>query len=244
MAVRTRHSSFRARLNEEGGVALVIALMCMILVLALGTALVVIVDTETSIASQYRNSVEAMYAADAGIERAVQDLLGVPDWNGLLNGSTQSGFVDGAPSGTRTLGDGTTFDLTQATNLVRCGEVTLCSDASMDAVTVERPWGANNPRWQPYAYGPLSDLLSHGAIDSRAYLVVWVADDPSESDSKPLEDGSLTSSPGHGVLAMRAHAYGPSGSRRMVEAIVARIADPGSGQTGQRLRMLSWREIR
>ncbi|MEQ1575548.1 MAG: pilus assembly PilX N-terminal domain-containing protein [Vicinamibacterales bacterium] len=224
--------------------ALVIALMCMILMLALGTALIVVIDTETRISSHYQDSAEALYAADAGVEWIAQDLLGASDWNSLLNGSIQSGFIDGAPSGTRPLSDGTTLDLAQVTNLVRCGEVTTCSDASMDAVTAERPWGANNPRWQPYAYGPLSGMLPNGMINARTYLIVWVADDPSESDGKPFEDGGLASSPGRGVLAIRAHAYGPSGSRRMVEATVARIQVPESGQAGSGLRVLSWREIR
>ena len=68
--------------------------------------------TETMISANFRDGGEAVYAADAGVERVMQDLLTVPDWNRILSGALQSSFIDGAPSGTRTLSDGSTLDLT------------------------------------------------------------------------------------------------------------------------------------
>ena len=59
--------------------------------------------TETMITANYSDGGEAMYAADAGVERVMQDLLTVPDWNRILTGAVQSPFIDGPPSGTRTL---------------------------------------------------------------------------------------------------------------------------------------------
>ena len=41
-------------------------------------------STEIEIANNYRNSQEALYAADAAVERVVQDLLMVPRWNDIL----------------------------------------------------------------------------------------------------------------------------------------------------------------
>ena len=74
-------------LARENGVAMVIAMMALLLMTALGTALILTTSSETIIASTYRSGVEGMYAADAIIERAMQDLLKVPNWNMLLNGS-------------------------------------------------------------------------------------------------------------------------------------------------------------
>ena len=59
----------------------------------------------------------------------------------------------------------------------------------MDQSTADRPWGRNNPRWTVYASGRLARLLGEAAPVTRAYVVVWVADDPSENDAQPLRDG-------------------------------------------------------
>jgi Tfp pilus assembly protein PilX len=108
-------------IRREDGIALIVAMMAMLLMTALGVALVLTTSSETMIASNFRNSHEALYAADAVVERAMDDILTVADWNKLLDGSTQSAFVDGAPGGTRNLPDGSTIDLAQALNLaLRC----------------------------------------------------------------------------------------------------------------------------
>ena len=82
----------------------------------------------------------------------MQDLLTVPDWNTLLNGSMQSAFVDGAPARQRTLPDGSTIDLGQATNMANCGKTTTCSDDRPDRQRDGRAalGNANNPRWKLY----------------------------------------------------------------------------------------------
>jgi hypothetical protein len=87
-------------IRREDGVALIVALMATMLMTALGVALILTTSTETMITANYRNGQEALYAADAALERAMDDILTVPDWNNLLNGSTQSAFIDGGPSGT------------------------------------------------------------------------------------------------------------------------------------------------
>lgn len=230
----------RARLADERGMALIVALMSMMLMMALGLALVLTTMTETRISANYREGSEALYAADAAIERVMQDLLTVPDWNTVLaDGGTTSAFIDGSP-GIRNLPDGTTIDLNEATNIVRCGAV-ACSDTDITTSTEERPWGANNPRWQIYAYGPMSDMLPTDTINSRVYVIVWVADDPSENDGDAQQDGGTAvevgeENPGGGVLSLLAHAYGPEGSRRVVEVTIARTdtTEIERGYTGQR----------
>ena len=75
---KSRHrspSTACAAARDERGVALVIALLAMVLMTALGMALMLVSETETLISANYRDSVEAGYAADAGIERVMQDVL-------------------------------------------------------------------------------------------------------------------------------------------------------------------------
>src|SRR5712692_663600 len=225
-------------IRREDGIALIVALLAMMLMTALGVALVMTTSTETNIAGNFRNGQEALYAADAGLERAMDDILTVPDWNNLLNGTTQSAFIDGSPSGARTLPDGTTIDLTQMLNLANCGKVSSCSSSDLTANTTgDRPWGANNPVWQLYAYNRLDAMVPTGTINSGYYVVVMVADDPSETDGDPLHDGvSPSTNPGTGVIALRAEAFGPRGAHKVIELTVARTdtTELERGYTGQR----------
>lgn len=226
----------RVSIRDERGMALIVALMAVMLLTALGMALVLTTTTETSITGNYRDSAEALYAADAGIERVMQDLLFVPNWNDILRGQRQSPFIDGPPSGWRDLPGGGRLDLTVATNMLNCGKPTTCSTAEMDARTPERPWGPNNPQWQLFAYGPLENMIETGTIASPMYVVVWVADDPSETDNDPTTDGSTATNPGMGILSLRAEAYGALGARRIIEVTVARsdTTEIERGYTGQR----------
>src|SRR5215217_5127278 len=130
--MHSRSRSLVSRARDEQGVALIVALMAMMLMMALGTALILTTMTEGKIANNYRAGTEALYAADAGVERVMQDILTVPDWNKILDGSLTSAFIDGPPSGQRTIAGGA-IDLTEATNLVRCGKVETCGDADLNA---------------------------------------------------------------------------------------------------------------
>jgi hypothetical protein len=233
--------SLRHRLRDEDGIALIVSLMAMMLLMALGIALVMTTTTETRIAGNYSGGVEALYAADAAVERVMDDILTVPDWNDILNGTRQSAFVDGPANGTRTLPDGTTLDLTAATNMLDCGKLTSCGDSDLNAVSDERPWGTNNPRWRLYAYGRVDDMLPTESINSLDYVVVWIADDPAESDGDATKDGITPGldgqpNPGKGVLAMHAEAYGPMGVKRVIEVTVAKTdtTEIERGYTGQR----------
>jgi Tfp pilus assembly protein PilX len=226
----------RTRARSERGAALLVALMSMLLLTALGLALVLTTSTETMIAGNFRDSQEALYSADAVIERAMQDLLTVPDWNTVLSGATTSAFIDGAPSGARQLANGASLDLSQVVNMANCGKVESCSVTEMNTSTRERPWGVNNPRYQLYAYGPINDLLPTGTINSPFYVVLMVADDAAETDGDPVHDGSTLDNPGTGVLTLRAEAFGPGGAHKVIETTVARTdsTELERGYTGQR----------
>ena len=90
--------------------AIIVALMAMLLMSALGAALVLTTSSEALVAANFRNAQEGVYAADAALERAMADLASMPDWQPILDGSMQSGFVDGPPSGVQTLADGSLLE--------------------------------------------------------------------------------------------------------------------------------------
>ena len=243
----TERLSLSARVRREDGIAMIVALMAMMLMMALGMTLMLTTTTESKISSNYNGGTEALYAADSSIERVMDDILTVPDWNDILRGNARSAFIDGLPTGVRTLPDGSKLDLDKATNMLDCGKADVCSDADYNVSTDERPWGMNNPRWKLYAYGPMSSMLPTNTINSSDYVVVWIADDPSETDNDPTTDGApgqncangdntCAANPGLGVLAMHAESFGPGGTHRVIEVTVARTdtTEIERGYTGQR----------
>jgi len=214
-----------ARAASDHGSALVTALLATVLLTSLGLSLVMLSRTENAIASNYRTGNETFYAADAAVERVVQDVLLVPRWNDVLSGLTQSSFVDNTLTPTTPAGE--PLDLTAMTT-----ELQAQADAT-------NPWGLNNPQWRLFAYGPLSGMLGQGSLQSNTYVAVWVADDPSEVDNDPSADVN-------GVITVYALALGPQGTRRAVEVTVAKtntteiergqIAQRGQEELNQRAR--------
>lgn len=216
----------REGLRNEDGIALIVVLLCTMLLTGLALSLVMLTSGETMLTANYRQSQETLYGADAAVERVVQDILTVSQWNQLLSpsGNLQSSFVDG--STTVTLADGTTLDVMKERARIQ---------SESDAAGV---WGANNPKWQLYAYGPLSSILPDG-VESPVYVAVFVADDPSETDGDPAIDGN-------GVLTLHAEAWGVNGSHKVIEVTVARtsateiergyIAQRGQEEWNQRAR--------
>lgn len=212
------------RLRNETGSALIIALMSMMLLTALGAAVVMVTRTETMIASNYSNAQEALYAADAAVERVMQDLLMVPRWDDVLGGITKSAFVGGAPNAAITLPGGGSLTLCDTA----CPVTTATGQLQQVTDTADM-WGPNNPQWRLFAYAPLRELLPNNQIDSAMYVAVWVADDPAEEDSNPLADTN-------GTLTLHAEAYGPGGTRKVIEVTVARTSgtEIERGQIAQR----------
>jgi hypothetical protein len=215
------------------GVVLVVALLLTLMLSVLGAAFALVTSSEAVIAENFRNGQEALHAAEAGAERAIGDLDALANWNLALDGTERSTFVDGLPSGTRTLPGGSVLDLTQVINLANCHKTTSCGPAEMDASTTDRPLGPNNPRWQLYLYGWLRDVAGPDAIESAFYIVVLVGDDPSETDDDPSRD-SQSPGPGAGVVVLRSRAFGPRGARKTIEATISRSS---SGH----VRVIAWR---
>ena len=218
----------RQVLGQEG-IALVAVLLAGMLLLALGLALLLTSNTETKIAANASSARQAVYAADAAIERARLDLASTPNWTTVLAGGTvpecaqtMSTFAATSCGGASLLvvalpGTSQTIDLRAATDALQ---------ARSDARNL---WGANDPVWRLYAFGPVASLVSDPPAWSPLYVALWVADDPSETDGVPSVDSN-------GILALHAEAYGPAGTERSIDATIAR---PPAGRPGTRL--LSWR---
>jgi len=187
----------------DRGVAILLALIAAALLSALGLGLSLLADTERQVAANDLLNDECLYAANAALERAVQDLALNADWNGILSGAISSAFADGTHrpqlSALRTIDlDGVTADLQSA------------SRAS---------FGPAGPVWHLFAWGPLSGMAA-GRIRSAQYTGVWVADDSSDADGNPGADSNAT-------LAIHAESYGSAGSRRVIDATVKRVS-PGA----------------
>ena len=140
--------------NDERGIALIAVLTASSLLLALGLSLALTTTVEVGIASNQRDGVQVLHAADAAVERAISDLA-LADWDAVLTGAVTSGFFDGRAD--VTLPDGSRLDVREETNRL---------------IAESRPWGRNNPRWTVFASGSLAALLPDAAVAGRAYLVV------------------------------------------------------------------------
>jgi len=220
---RTRFRS--GSTGDDRGSALIIVLLASVLLTSLGIGLVMLSNTEGTIAANFRAGNETLYTADAAVERVVQDLLMIPRWNDVLTGTVKSAFVDDSLTPTTPYGE-------------RLNLTALTSDLQTETTATD-PWGANNPQWRLFAYGPMSEMLGSVPLDSQTYIAVWVADDPAEIDNDPGADVN-------GVVTVLAQAFGPHGTHRSVEVTLAKtdsreiergqIAQRGQEELNQRAR--------
>jgi hypothetical protein len=228
----------------ERGIALIMVVLVTTFLSALGIGLMLAIFMDRLANGNLSGSVAMLFAADAGIELAARDLALSEDWDAVLSGGERGSFTDGAASGARAIPGGGALDLTVATNQLNCGKATTCTSAQMNANSTERPWGANNPRWQLFAFGPMSGF-THLMRPAACYLIVWIADDAREADGNPLADEEEGDQPGHGIVRVRAEAFGVAGSRRAIEAELARVCPDGPGEPClPGIRVQSWQELR
>lgn len=227
-------------MRDERGAALITALLATMLLTALGMAAVLVSNTEVMITANYRRSSEALHAADAAVELAVQDLLMVPRWNDVISGGTVGVADKSSLTGSFVVGSyNVELDIPAGGKVKLCCDTTSVSWQLQAETNAANLWGTNNPTWRLYAWGPLESVLPTSTVDSDVFVAVWVADDPSEDDNNPMADGN-------GVLTLHAEAYGSGGTRKIVEVTVSRtssteiergqIAQRGQEELNQRAR--------
>src|SRR5262245_55292663 len=107
----------RRHMSQEHGLAVLLALMMLALFLALGFTIVLTTTSETKLSSNFGASGEGLYAADAALEKVMDDLLSITNWNQVfpqqgkvtgvdptegawtsttyMEGEQKSGFIDG-----------------------------------------------------------------------------------------------------------------------------------------------------
>ena len=68
-------------IRRDDGMAMVMAMAATLLTSALGVALVLATSSEAVIAANFRDQAAGAYAAEAAVERALDDLAAVENWN-------------------------------------------------------------------------------------------------------------------------------------------------------------------
>jgi hypothetical protein len=212
--------------DDDRGSALLLALILTMFVTAMGLGVVTLTNTERTVTQNFWAGHETLDAADAALERALVDLTALPSWASLPGGLVVSSFVGSS--------------LTPTVPSHGVVDIALMTRDLQARSTASAHWGANNPVWHLFAHGAAS-ALAPGALRSTAYLVVWIADDPAESDNDPAVDSN-------GVVSLVAEALGPAGTARAIAATVAGPAFVSHALTSTVSslgpRILSWREIR
>ena len=237
------------RIGTENGVALTMAVMACMLLSAMAAALILLSSAETIIAGHFRNSIEARFAAEAMMARGIDLASRSDDWAGSIAGSTPPAWTDGALAAPRSAGGWIDARPGPGGESGQLPENDPLRRARSAAVSVDRPWGANNPSWRPYAYGPLSEMLADVTIDSSYYVLLLVADDPTGSHRAVAADAPARPREG---IALRAEAFGPHGAHAVIEVAADRVLigaadeekDYNTGSGPLPMKILSWREVR
>jgi hypothetical protein len=234
----------RVRVSSQRGLALVLTLLAMALFATLGATLVLSTSFGRLVETNYEDAVNLANASDAALELAVRELAAIADWNDVLSGVRVSRLVDGGP-GRRVLADGVEIDLAALTNELTCGRLGWCSDAQVRATTLERPWGANNPRWRLFLHVPLPPGPRMPRVAHSIYVVVWIGDDAREIDGNSENDDEGAGEEGRYLVRARAEAFGVRGGRHSIEAELARMCSVEGEVESCRpgVRVHAWRSV-
>jgi hypothetical protein len=209
-STRLRHSAAA----DSRGIALVVTMMVMLMLIALTGALVPLASTETSIGANHRRALQAFYAAEAGVEWAVQELRETADWDDLLTGRARSSLT----GPTRwTFPDGASLDL------------------SAHTVRLERT-NAPELRWGLFAHVPLRRLLPQDPSNGLLFVAVWLAkdrDDPDDSDDPDAATEAAT----EGQLGGKDAGAGDGDDRSDVsDSLIVHVAVFGPGLAERAVR--------
>jgi hypothetical protein len=201
---------------------LLLALTTAAFIAALGAGLIGLAVMETSLTVGVSEGHELAYGAEAGLERGIAALRGVP-WNLALTGATAPAFQGAGPPGRPT---GIPLNLAAETGRLQ---------AESDAL-----WGPGRVVWRLYGNGPVSAISGLPDPGRGVYVVLWIADDPVEGDADPGTDANAT-------VMLRSTAFGSGRTERTVTATVAHDNPAaGGGQIPSQggMRVITWREKR
>ena len=229
-------------MSTQRGIAVILVMLVVSFMTTIALGLALIVTMEGRAAGNLRESVAMLYAANGALELAARDLSRIEDWDAALDGGVRGTIVDGPPTGVRTLTRSIFVDLAALGNELTCGRPSGCTEAQITSNTRERPWGANNARWQLFAYGPLRNFAQFER-PVPGYVTVWIADDGREEDGDASRDGAEGTA-GHGVIRIRVEAFGLKGIRRNIEAELARLCVDAAEPCAHGIRVQSWQEVR
>lgn len=231
--------AYRPDWSEDGfGLLMVLLWLSLLSTAALGVALATSAEMPASGALHER--LRLARAAESAARLAIAALAEAPDWHDIPAGGWATAFVDGPP-GPRLLG-GRAVDLLGETAQRTCGRVAPpCDATATGAATAARPWGPRNPRWRLVVHQPLAALDATAGRICPCYVAAWVGDDPGDADGDPDHDAAVGVA-GHGVLLVRAVAFGEARGLAEVEALVAKPCRTTPGPcTG--IRVQSWGSV-
>ena len=236
MVIRAVRGYSRVAARLEAGSALLPVLLLMFLFTAIALGAAAVVRIEVIVAERYRQSAEAMHAADGAIDVAVSELRNIAEWTPVLNGARRSVHSQGGFGGLRTVPGG--------------GSISLCcaADSVSGRLAAETALSASPARrlvaWQPFLWATFDSLVPRNP-PSRLFVVVFVGEDEEEVGLDGNRDANET-------VLVRAEAVDPGGIRRVIEALVARrpveVVAPEAPVPGPLLRpvigVLRWQEAR
>lgn len=200
--------------GSERGAALVVALALLFALTGLTALVVPLVSLETQIVANHVRAARMQYAAEAALERAIQDLGAIPDWDLVLSGARVSPM-----RGVGTvvaLADGSRLDLQLLTN-------------TPSIVGPGTPADPRDRRWRLFLRAPFAELAGSPRGDMRV-VVVWVADDAGDGDENIVADANE-------MLLLHAACLGPHLAQRAVRALVRR-------REGGWVEAVSWEILR
>ena len=212
---------------DEAGSALLIVLTLTFLFSALMIGTTTVVGVETTVASRYKDGIEALCIADGGLSVVLAELRGLPDWSAVLGGALVSSASQGTFASSAAVAGGTVFLCCGARSVFE----RLAHESAASAVPARRTLA-----WHPYLWSSWNALVGQPGM-GPFFLIALLQDDEEDGDRDDATDLN-------GVVVVRSEAIRPDGLRRSVEALVAREpGDPAHGIPAS-VRVLRWREVR
>ena len=196
----------------------------MLMMSALGAALVLTTSSETTIAANFRNAQEGLYAADAALELAMDHLGAMPDWNPILEGRCSRRSSTARRPGCER------WPTARCSILARALNTELPEAHRLQCVRADGEHGAA-------AVGREQSGLAFVRLRTAFHLLPAPPSTPSTTSSfwRRTTLRRMTAirfrtdtktNAGSGVLELRAEAFGPRGTHQVIELTVAR---PGRG---------------